>query len=382
MESFNEYILKIASLCNINCLYCYEYNLGDNSWKRQPKFMSGRTCQVLAKRIQEHSVNHNVKNVAVSFHGGEPLLVGPKRLDEYCSILRKSSAGYFNLALRVQTNAMLVNEEICSVLKKHKVSVSVSLDGDEAANNRHRLDHSKVSTYNKALDGIRLIQNCTTHQPVNILAVIDIRNSPKKTFDSLASLGVSRIDFLLPHHNWDNPPPRLVEDEIVPSYGQWYMEIFDAWVSGRHAHIDIRFFKNILARLVDRPAIFEGMNLDPSRLITITPNGDYEGVDCLKSTASGLQQTGLNVRDSSLDEVLENHYIAIRQSGVNQLCSVCKDCRYSKVCAGGYFPHRYSRDREFENPSVYCSDNFWILEQIENRLIQLSSESPKKRLPS
>jgi sulfatase maturation enzyme AslB (radical SAM superfamily) len=33
-------VLKVARRCNLNCEYCYMYNLGDETYKSQPKFMS------------------------------------------------------------------------------------------------------------------------------------------------------------------------------------------------------------------------------------------------------------------------------------------------------------------------------------------------------
>ena len=33
------YVIKVASRCNLNCSYCYEYNMGDSSWKKMPKYM-------------------------------------------------------------------------------------------------------------------------------------------------------------------------------------------------------------------------------------------------------------------------------------------------------------------------------------------------------
>jgi uncharacterized protein len=110
------------------------------------------------------------------------------------------------------------------------------------------------------------------------------------------------------------------------------------------------------------------MNLTPAALVTITTDGEIEGVDCLKSTASGLQKTGLNILTTSFDEVLPVRLLALRQSGFGQLSTTCQRCKYSRVCAGGYFPHRFSQKNEFMNPSVYCTDLYWLISQIEDRI--------------
>ena len=49
-----ELVVKIASRCNLNCSYCYEYNMGDDSWKKAAKFMSDETAELLGKRINEN----------------------------------------------------------------------------------------------------------------------------------------------------------------------------------------------------------------------------------------------------------------------------------------------------------------------------------------
>jgi uncharacterized protein len=51
VKPFNEFIVKIASRCNINCDYCYEYNLGDENWRSQPVRMAQATLNTLAARI-------------------------------------------------------------------------------------------------------------------------------------------------------------------------------------------------------------------------------------------------------------------------------------------------------------------------------------------
>lgn len=371
-EPFNEYVLKIASRCNLRCTYCYEYSLGDESWRRNARRMSESTALTVAARIREHSIAHNVQSVCVSFHGGEPLFAGPEHIDRLASILRDAAQGAFELTLTMQTNAMLIDKSICEVLSRHCISVSVSIDGGRVANDRHRIFTSGRSSYQATVDGIRLLQQLIPGQPSGLLAVIDVKNDPLEVFDDLASLGIGYIDFLLPHHHWDRLPDRV--RGLDHEYGEWYWKIFDAWTKGRHSHIEIRFFDNIVKQFLSAPSNFEVMNLAPVRLVTVNTDGDIESVDTLKSTSPGIQQTGLNIRQHSFDEALKVRLIASRQSKMNQLAPKCRACTYVKECAGGYFPHRYSEANQFENPSVYCSDLYWLLDRIAERLHQTTAK--------
>ena len=366
MTPFNEFIVKVASRCNLNCTYCYEYNLGDDSWRRQAAVMADATCRTLAQRVREHALLHGLPEVQISFHGGEPLLLGAALLDRYATIMREVAGRDFDVSLNIQTNATLIDDEIVEVLRCHQFNVGVSIDGGPVANDRNRVDHRGTSSYEATIRGLRHLQDGFPGQPDGVLAVVDLRNDPLEVFDAIAGLGVQRLDFLLPLHHWDRPPLRLRGDPY--EYGAWYLRIFDAWVAGRHPGTDIRFLRNIVQQLVGAPGDYENMNLAPATLVTITTDGEIEGVDCLKSTASGLQKTGLNIRTTSFDDVLPLRLLALRQSGFGQLSTTCQSCKYSRVCAGGYFPHRFSQKNEFMNPSVYCTDLYWLIDQIEDRI--------------
>ena len=82
-NSFHIFLLKIARAAAIwRVPYCYVYELQDQGWRSQPRFMAASTHKVALDRILDHVVTHSLKIVSTIFHGGEPLLVGPRNLDE------------------------------------------------------------------------------------------------------------------------------------------------------------------------------------------------------------------------------------------------------------------------------------------------------------
>ncbi|ESY55400.1 MULTISPECIES: FxsB family cyclophane-forming radical SAM/SPASM peptide maturase [unclassified Mesorhizobium] len=362
----NEFIVKVSSRCNLNCNYCYEYNLGDHTWKTQPKTMSEQTARALGRRIAEHAARHALPSVFVSLHGGEVLLLGPKKLDAICGILFEEVAPFAEVQLSMQTNATLLNEHFIEVIRRRQIAVSVSVDGAKAAHDRHRTDHRGRGSFDRVARGIELLSRSVPESFTGLLAVIDVANDPIVTFDAIASHGVEFVDFLLPHHNWDSPPPRPNGDPIA--YGQWYWELYKAWTSDRYPDIQVRFLANIVSQLAGGTSIFEEMTLAPATLITVATDGSLEAVDSIKSTASGIQQIGLNIDKDSFDAALEDPLISIRQAGEAQLCSECRACAFKNECAGGYFPHRWGRGGGFNNPSVYCTDLFWLVSQIRDDL--------------
>lgn len=364
----NEYIVKVASRCNLNCDYCYEYNLGDVTWKRQPKFITLDTIELLGRRIGEHARTHNVPEVFVSLHGGEPLLMGAERLDELCDALKREIGDATSILFTMQTNATLINESNIDVIRRHGISVSVSVDGYQEAHDRHRVDHHSNGSFDQVDRGIRALRDAAPECLTGLLAVIDLRNDPLRTFDAVAQYGIDWIDFLLPHHHWDRPPPRPSADPVA--YGRWYWDIYEAWIADRHPTITVRFLANLVSQLVGDSAVYEANTLEPCTLVTVATNGEIEAVDCLKSTPSGAQVLGHSLQSSSFDDVLGAQAVSVRQSGEGQLALDCRQCTFKKECAGGYFPHRWGRNKGFDNPSVYCSDLFWLSTQIKKDLLE------------
>lgn len=371
MHPFNEFILKIASGCNLNCDYCYEYNLGDDSWKKMPAYFSNELAEILVKKIINHSKSKDLDRVNISFHGGEPLLIGEKKLSELCRTFYKIEKEGIEVDLTMQTNGTLISKETAKVFKKNNIFVAISIDGPKIVNDLHRLDHKGQSTFESTMRGINILKDNTPELLSGLLSVIDISSDPLEVFDFIASLEVERVDFLKPHYNWNTPPPRVnkIKDKNVnpdTCYGEWFGLIWDSWFNGRHSWMQIRFFENIIRSFMGGRALYEEMTLEPATLLTIASNGNIEGVDTLKSTAANSQHTGLNIINCELDDCYNSEIISSRQSGKEDLCTTCNECKHLKQCAGGYFPHRFSKNNNFDNTSIYCNDLYWILDKIQN----------------
>jgi len=362
----NEFIIKLASRCNLNCDYCYEYNLGDASWRTQPAFMSLETASKVADRIAHHALTHSLPHITIAFHGGEPMLAGPERIASVAKIFRQRLGPITSLHISMQSNATLVNDDILGVLEKYEIAVGVSIDGPREANDLHRKDHYGNSSFEATVSGIGALKRRGLLH--GLLSVIDVRNDPLLCFDFIASFGVEQIDFILPHHNWVRPPFRP-ESYSSPAYGEWLATIWRAWIGGRHPHAKIRYLEHIIRLLVGAPGLFEGLGLEPVQLLVLAADGSIEGVDTLKSCGDGQQRMELSIIDSPIDSVLSHDQYLHRQLGHLSLSPKCQECPELEVCGGGYLPHRYKGCSSFVAPSVYCDDILYLIRTIRNDIL-------------
>jgi uncharacterized protein len=365
---FDQFVIKIASRCNLACEYCYEYFHGDDSWRRQPRFMAIETIKKVAQRIADHAKNHQLNHVSISLHGGEPMLAGLERLSEYVKIFQKEIKNT-NLGIGIQSNGTLYNLKIHEWAMNTGVTIGISIDGPPPINDKRRFYANGKGSSEKIEQTLLILKNTPVFS--GILSVIDVSCDPINALNYLSSWQPPILDFLLPHGNWQNYPPSKskIDGEIV--YGHWLARVFDEWWSSSNlSRIRIRTFEEIILRLLNLPGTLETLGVEPVTLLTIATDGSYEGVDTLKSAFPGAQVLNMNVKDNSLDDALNHKSVIMRQLGIKSLSHQCQKCEIVHVCGGGYLPHRFGEDGTFLHPSIYCEDLLYLINHISSTLHQ------------
>ena len=113
---------------------------------------------------------------------------------------------------------------------EHQVKVGISIDGDRAANDRHRRYSDGRSSYDQVIRTIGLLGSGRFRDLyAGLLCTIDVANDPLAVYESLMDLRPPGIDFLLPHATWDHPPTRAAATDA--EYAQWLIAIFDRWLA-------------------------------------------------------------------------------------------------------------------------------------------------------
>jgi uncharacterized protein len=361
-----DFILKVHSRCNLACDYCYMYEMADQGWRRQPRRMSRHVVDKVAERIAEHARTNLLDEVEVVLHGGEPLLAGAEHLRYVIEAVLAAAEPDVSVGFSVQTNGVLLDELFLDVFAEFGVSVGVSVDGDEEGHDLHRRRADGRGSYQLVREGLgRLADRRYRHLFGGLLSTIELRNDPVATYESLLSFAPPDVDFLLPHGNWDTPPPGRPPDESTP-YGDWLIAIFDRWYGAETGETRIRLFSEIIRLLFGRMSASEAVGLSPVAVVVVETNGEIEQVDSLKSAYEGAAATRLHVSRDPFDTVLSLPSVAARQIGRQALSNQCLACAAHEVCGGGLYPHRYRTGTGFRNPSVYCRDLLKLITHIRD----------------
>lgn len=369
---------KVASRCNLNCQYCYVYNKADQTWRDQPRFLSDEIVDAAIGRLRWHCEQSEQHALRVVFHGGEPLLVGPERLDRWCQRLVEQLKNTVDVRLAIQTNGMLVDERWVEVFRKHQIVVGVSVDGPPDVHDSSRVDHQGRGSYDAVVRGIERLQ--AGGVPVSILTVVQLGANPVQVHRHLLSLKPAQIEYLFPDQTHDTIGEYRARYGPTPC-ADFLIAVFDDWWHNGSMDVRVGPFVAIARAILGGACEVDFIGNNPLGYLFIEPDGAIEGLDVLRICADGLAQTGLNVLQHNFLDVVEAspfHRSAVF-TGM-PLPTGCQQCPEAETCAGGYLPHRYSSKTGFDNPSAWCADLLKLFTHLRKRLDVSFDETVTRRL--
>ncbi len=151
-------ILKPTAECNLRCKYCYH---------AATNYVTGKMDMEKAKRIMELAAEE-FTDIKITWHGGEPMLMGRKFYREVLkyqrALSRKKGVTFYN---NMQTNGTLIDFWWANFFKAHGIVPGVSFDGPTA--NDAMRDKTK-----DVLKGLKRLKRYGGH--AGCLAVINKHN--------------------------------------------------------------------------------------------------------------------------------------------------------------------------------------------------------------
>lgn len=154
--------LIVNNYCNMNCTYCYANGGTYNSNPTKMKY------ETMVNAVDLFFEKYKCIEY-LSFFGGEPLL-NIESIDKICNYVEQHYKDRYNGFL-MMSNLYSLSEEAIAVIKKHKIRITVSLDGKEEINDCYRKDLLGEGSYKVVSDNIiRLRNKC--NQPEAIEATL------------------------------------------------------------------------------------------------------------------------------------------------------------------------------------------------------------------
>jgi uncharacterized protein len=356
------YLFKVTEFCNLNCPYCYMFNLRDQAFRRKPKVMPLGLVEAAAPKMVRLAVEQGVEKLTVSLHGGEPLLAGREWFRSAIGILRRAAGDSVCIEFCTQTNGTLIDEAWLDFCEEMPVRIGLSMDGPPEIHDRNRPNFAGRGSYDAVARGLRLLQKRAIF--TGVLCVMDPNSDGLEIYRHFRDLGVKRIDFLWPlDYNWDTLPPGF-EDPAATPFADYLIPIFDEWWREDNREVEVRYFRQLLMNVFGARGGLDSLGGNPVTITSIDSDGSIEPVDSLKACGDGFTDMGVNVRTDPIVAIYDKPLFQAAIAGQAGLCAICRACPLHDVCGGGYLPHRYRRANLFDNPSVYCRDLWKLITHI------------------
>jgi uncharacterized protein len=346
-------VVKVAERCNLNCSYCYMYNHADQSYLRRPAFMSEEVFQQLLTRVYEYCERRQKHRMSLVFHGGEPMLMGTARFRKFTNLARERLGERLD-SLQIQSNATLVDEDWIETLHDLGVMVSVSIDGPPEIHDMFRVDHAGKGSHDRVLRGLLRLHESGLLS--GALCVINPAHSGLDVYRYFRSLGIRQMNFLFPDATHD------VKQALYGRYGEtpvadYLIPVFDAWVGEDDPEVKVRCFEDMILAILGGKVWSDLIGNQRANYLVIDTDGSIQALDALKVCCEGAPESGLTLFEHGFDDLYKGSPLLHRfvHEGF-PLCLTCKACPEVSTCGGGYLPHRYSRAKDFDNPSIWCQD--------------------------
>jgi len=332
------YYVYMTGGCNLACQHCWitpTYQThGDTG---------GHISYELLSLAIEEGIPLGLNSIKLT--GGEPLL-HPDFIKIVDLISEKK------LALRIETNGVLVTEAIAQYLKKSTTlkHISISLDGATAST--HDQFRGVKGSYEKALQGIRYLVEAGFHPQV----IMSLHTENVDEIESLIrlseSLGVGSIKF--------NLIQSTGRGEVMASRGRtldiYRLVEIGKWVESElqmctsiplHYSWPVAFFgiKRLLSDSISQCGIFN--------ILGILPTGQ------MAMCGIGKEIPELSYGILGVDSVADiwcynKTLIALRQDLPSKLDGVCADCIFKKQCLGSCVADNYHKSHRLSAPHWFC----------------------------
>ena len=343
-----------GSACNLDCTYCYY--LGKESLLNQK---NGRLANdLLEKFICDYINSQDVEEIAFTWHGGEPTLLGIDYFRTVVQLQKKHTPAGRRVSNDLQTNGTLLNDEWGSFLAENKFLVGLSIDGPREIHDIYRLTKKGTPSFDEVFRAAQLLKKhgiafstLTTVNRKNALQPLEVYRFLR---DEVATSYMQFIPCVEPRRfekaatgaTAGNAPKGLgghgaaaghliwgVTDWSVGSkdWGGFLSQIFDEWYARDQGVVKINLFETMFAQLQGLPPLICTSSPYCGKNVAMEHDGRVYACDHYVYPEYEIG----NLAEQSLGEIVFSlKQLEFGLDKYNSLPRECRSCRHLRLCWG------------------------------------------------
>jgi uncharacterized protein len=378
---FSSAVVKLTSICNMNCSYCYMFNAADRTFERVPKLMSVETATRLVARIVEHMTDTGLSTFTIALHGGEPTLWPQDSFEALLDEIDRARQRGFLIECSLQTNAYQpLKPALASLFRAHGITLGISIDGPRRFNDAMRVTHGGQGTHDRVIANVEsLIERGYRDILGGFLCVANPEIPPEDFVRWANRLPLRNIDLLWPiNFNWTRPPWEEAGElsyRVNPTYGVWFSRVFTEWWRLDDPTLYIRCFRQLIDLHIGSARHTDAYVNDRLDMFVVNTDGRIEYPDYVRAAGDGAAATRYTLQQHSLADAASDDLFTRLYNLSAQLPSECADCAHRASCGGGFLPGRAGSDGPLQRKSVLCHDQALLFSTIRFALQAAGLES-------
>jgi uncharacterized protein len=288
----------------------------------------------------------------IAWHGGEPLTLPIDFYESAFNLLEEMAPESPRIENWFQTNATLINQDWCDLIKRWQIKIGVSVDGPEWIHDRYRVDRSGRGTFRNVLRGIELLKsNGIDFATVGVLSEYSL-GFPDEIWRFYRSLGVGSLAFNFEDVEGVHVASSLRGQAGVPKAQAFFNRLL--FLRNSEApEVFIRELDYFLDGLPEWRNEFRRIENVPLGIIGIAWNGD---VSTFSPELIGMKHLSYgdfvfgNVRGGTLHAMQRNLKFQVVRDQIVSGIQKCKaTCQYFCVCGGGQPSNKLYQNGTFDS---------------------------------
>ena len=334
---FQVFLKPAGPACNLACDYCYYLPKADPLAPGDPRAMPP---EVLETYIAQHVAASPGPEIAFSWHGGEPTILGVDFFRRAVGIQEKHRPRGCRILNGIQTNGTLLDEKWCRFLAEHRFAVGLSLDGPPDLHDAHRRTRSGGPTHERVMAGHRLLFDHGLDPDILCVVHADNVGHPDRLYGFFKGIGARRISFLPMVSG--GPGAAAGRDITVPAqaWGAFLCAVFDEWMARDIGRIRIQVFEEMAETALGRDHAMCIFNRVCGRVPVVERTGDFYACDHFVDAGhrwGDIRETPLL---DMLDGPSQKRFGERKSDGLPRYC---RECEYLALCHGGCPKDRLAR---------------------------------------
>ncbi|GBD86959.1 anaerobic sulfatase-maturating enzyme [bacterium BMS3Abin03] len=340
--------------CNYACKYCFVREPMSSNFKTMTmtKEIALKGLDLYTRLIhQDEDLIHQEK--VIVFYGGEPLMNFPvlqftiEKIEQY----RQQEKLPRHLKLLMVTNGSLITEEKADFLKKHNVTVTFSIDGDEKENLYRILSNGKPG-FSSTVRGYKICQE--KGLDINIACTLTPQNvsEGEKTIKSFAEYyKVKRIGF------------NMLLDNGITTVPDWYNKKASEFIIKAHNIFrkkgirENRMTRKLEAFNKSKVYLYDCM-AGGGRQMAIAPDG---GIGICHEDTWNQKNYVTNVNETNFNPAKSAAYLEWANRTPLKM-DQCQSCFALGICGGGCLINAKYKGSIWEIDERFCVQSKTILE--------------------